>query len=103
MAATYADRAITDPIAITYASTITPIAAQGALFRCTATGDLTLANPTGGVDGQWIRVEITASGATRTLSLTGITPTVSIPSGGKWAGDFVYDGTDWWLSDGVSA
>lgn len=43
-------RAITDPITLTYASTVTPNAAQGALFRVAATSDLTLADPTGGVD-----------------------------------------------------
>lgn len=93
-------RAVLDPIAITYASTITPNAAQGALFKCTATGNLTLADPIGGVDGQTIRVEITASGAAVVLTLTSITGTVTIPNGGKWAGELAYDGTDWWLTDG---
>jgi hypothetical protein len=101
--ATRADRAITDPITLTYASTITPPAAQGSLFRVAATGDLTLNDPTGGVDGQWLRIEVTASGATRTLTLAGITGTIAIPSGSKWAGDLGFDGTDWWLSDGASS
>jgi len=97
------DRAITDPITITYGATITPDAATGSLFRCTATGNITLANPTGGVDGQWIRVEITASGADRVLTLTGVTGTITIPSAGKWVGDLLFDGTDWWLEDGAIA
>jgi hypothetical protein len=97
------ERAITDPITLTYATTITPDAATGALFRVVATGNLTLNDPTGGVDGQWVRVEITASGASRTLTLAGITPTVTIASGARWAGDLVYDGTDWWLDDGAAA
>lgn len=93
-------RAVLDPITISYASTITPNASQGSLFRCTATGNLTLADPIGGVDGQVLRVEITASGADRTLTLSGITPAVTITNGSTWAGELAYDGTNWLLTDG---
>jgi len=96
-------RAVLDPISIAYAATITPNASQGSLFRCTATGPITLADPTGGVDGQVVRIEITASGADRVLTLTSIATTITITSGSKWAGELVYDGTDWWVTDGTSA
>jgi hypothetical protein len=43
---------------VTYASTITPDATTGNYFRCTLTGNVTLAAPTGGVDGQKVIIEL---------------------------------------------
>lgn len=93
---------ITPLATISYAATITPDAAASSTFRCTATGDLTLADPINGADGQTIRVEILASGATRTLSFAGGTATaVTIPSGTWWKGDLTYHAntTTWVLVD----
>jgi hypothetical protein len=90
-------RAITDPITIPYAATIAPNAGQGTLFRVSATGNLTLTDPTGGVDGQYIRVEITASGAARTVTLAGAL--VAIPNGARRDFEASYDGTNWYFVD----
>lgn len=89
-----AERAIADAVAIPYAPTITLNAAQGTRFCIEATGDLTLPDPEGGVDGQCIRVEVLASAAARTLTLSGITSTISIPSGELWIGDLEYRDDD---------
>lgn len=87
------------PVTITYAATITPNAAAGNLFRCTATGDLTLADPTGPTDGQTVDVEILASGADRALTVGGTATT--IPSGKWWLGTLRYSSTatGWFLVD----
>lgn len=70
------------PVTVGYASSITPNATQGALFRITATGNFTLNEPTGGTDGQTIALEVVASGAAVSMSFAGgaLTP-VSIPNG----------------------
>jgi hypothetical protein len=52
----------------TYAATITPNAGNGNHVRITATGNLTLNAPTGGVDGQRLLIEINGSGADRTVT-----------------------------------
>lgn len=90
-------RAIVDPITVPYATTVAVNAGQGTLFRCTATGNLTLADPTGGVDGQYIRVEITASGGARTVTLAGVP--VVIPASGRRDFEASYDGTNWYFVD----
>jgi hypothetical protein len=87
------------PQTITYASTITPNAGTGSLFRCTATGDLTLADPINGVDGQTVVVEILASGADRTLNFAGGGTAVVIPSGQWWVGTLRLNGSTWLLDD----
>lgn len=103
------------PQTITYASTITPNAAAGVDFRCTATGDLTLAAPSSPTDGQNITVSILASGAVRTLTVssailltTSVTPTVAIGSGKRWFGMLTYSslggaGTWYLLASSVQA
>ena len=92
-------RVASTPVAVTYAATTTINAATGTRFKLVATGDLTLAAPTNPVDGQQITVVILASGATRALTIsgsiqltTGLSASVSIPSGKRWIGGFVYDG-----------
>lgn len=86
------------PQTITYATTITPNAASGSLFRCTATGNLTLNDPTGGVNGQAVTVEILASGADRTLNFEGGVTAVTITSGQWWSGTLRLNGSTWLLA-----
>jgi hypothetical protein len=83
------------PVVLSYAASLTINATQGALFRVTATGNLTLADITGGTQGQLVTLEVRASGADR--SFTAVGQTVTIPAGTKWWGDFRYDaGLDEW-------
>lgn len=57
------------PVAITWASTITPNAAAGNTFRCTLAGATTIAAPTNPIDGQTITFELTQDGTgSRTVS-----------------------------------
>jgi hypothetical protein len=58
-------------IALTDAATITTDASYGHHFRVTIAGNRTLGAPTNPTDGQRALWEVTASGASRTLSLTG--------------------------------
>lgn len=86
------------PQNLPYAATITPNAASGALFRITAPGDFTLANPINGTDGQAIVVEVLATGGTRTVSFTAGYPSIGIPSGSRWTSTLRYNATlDAWL------
>jgi hypothetical protein len=84
--------------------TITPNAAVGSRFRHTALGDVTLADPTGGVDGQTVIVEVEASGADRVLSFVGETADITIPVGECWKGELIYHGPtlEWFLDAGVN-
>lgn len=96
------EHGIVSPVTITYASTITPDAFAGSLFRCTATGNLTLNDPINGTDGQTIVVEILASGDQRILSFAGgAAGIVTIGSGTWWKGTLTYHsvGTTWVLTD----
>lgn len=83
---------------------ITPNATAGpGPHRHIATANVTLAPPTGGVDGQGITVVVTADGATRTVSFPGGTlSSVTIPLGESWIADLLYQqATDeWQLRDG---
>lgn len=66
------------PIGVAYATTVTP-AASGAftLQRIIATGNLTIAVPTGGADGNEIELWITSSGGSFTLTLNA---SIKVPS-----------------------
>lgn len=89
------------PVTVTYAASLTLDATLGALFRCTATGNLTLADITGGVNGQEITLEVRASGADRTVTVAG-TSTV-VQAGQWWSGSLRYNAsTDTWLLTGSS-
>lgn len=78
---------------------ITPDASTGSVFRHAATANVTLTEPTGGVDGQAVTVAVLASGAARTLTVAGV-GSVSIPSGRWWVGELRYDAaTSTWLLD----
>jgi len=50
------------PLTLTYGATLATDATLADLFRCTLTGPVTLANPTGGVDGQMLRWEFKQDG-----------------------------------------
>jgi hypothetical protein len=82
-------------VTITYAASITPDASLGCVFDVTATGNLTLADISNGVDGQLVNIRVTASGAARTLTVTGVYSTL-IASGSRWVGWFRYDGASGW-------
>lgn len=91
-------RLATAPVTVTYAASITPNAALGSVFRVTATGDLTVADITGGTDGQTVALEVLASGADRTVAITG-GGSVTVPSGQWWTASFRYNATaSAWLS-----
>ena len=77
-----APRFVTPPTTITYAATVTPDASVSSLFRVTATGDLTIANPANPVNGQLVVVEVLASGADRSVTAAGLTFVVRA---GTWA------------------
>lgn len=92
-----------DPTPVVLTATggvITPDAAAGSVFRHEASADVTLAEPTGGVDGQEIAVAVLASGGARTLTVAGA-GSVSIPAGRWWVGELRYDATTttWLLDD----
>lgn len=76
------DLNILAPQNLSYSPTITPDASTGALFRVTAPGDFTLANPISGTDGQAVVVEVLASGGQRTVSFSaGVGSPIVVPSG----------------------
>jgi hypothetical protein len=54
----------------TFAATYTPDASLGNHLRITATGDMTINPPTGGVDGQRLAIEISAGAASRTITFS---------------------------------
>jgi hypothetical protein len=92
------DLNILAPQNVPYAATITPNAATGALFRVTAVGDVTLADPINGTDGQAVVIEVLASGGSRTVSFAAGYPSVTIPAGNRWSGTLRYDSSvNGWL------
>ena len=91
---------VTPIILAAVSGTITPNANAGSLFRHTATADVELADPTGGVDGQTVTVEVEASGADRILSFDGSAVTVTVPEDAWWRGEYTYhQSTSEWLLD----
>jgi hypothetical protein len=80
---------ITSVVPVTYAATVTLNAMAGSTFRCTATGNLTLADITGGYDGQSITFMVKASGADQVLTVAG--DAYTILSGKWWIGDLQYN------------
>jgi hypothetical protein len=89
---------VATPVVVPFATAVTLNATQGSLFRCTATGDLTLDDIVGGTDGQTIVFEVLASGAARTLFFTGSVTSVSIATNQQWAGSFRYRAaSDSWI------
>jgi hypothetical protein len=89
-ARTLLTRAAAAPVTVTYASSVTLDATLGSTFRITATGNITLADITGGVDGQVVTLEILASGGDRVVTITG-GGAVTVASGTWWSGSFRYN------------
>lgn len=87
--ATALEAGIRTPVAITYASTITPDSDAGSVFYCIATGNLTLAEPINPVNGKHLTVAVQASGATVRLTLPNGS-VILIPSGEWWIGKMLY-------------
>lgn len=56
------------PFTLTYAASLTPAATNGNYQVCTLTGDPVLNPPTGGADGQLLRIRFIASSAQRTVT-----------------------------------
>lgn len=57
-------------IPVTYAASVTPDGLLGNRFTITATGALTIATIANGYDGQTVRIEVTASGGSRAVTMT---------------------------------
>jgi hypothetical protein len=93
---------IADPVVVPYATSVTLNATQGSLFRCVASGDITLDDIVGGTDGQMIVFEVQGSGASRALHFTGSTDSVDIASGQWWVGTLRHVAANnvWLLDDG---
>lgn len=92
-------RAVSTPVPVTFAATLTIDASIGTRFKTTATADFTLAAPTNPVDGQQVTVVVLAQTTTRNLTVagtilltTGLSATVAIVAGKKWIGGLIYDG-----------
>jgi hypothetical protein len=79
---------IAQPVIVPYSSSIAIDATQGALFYVVATGDLALADITGGTAGQLIEVWVGAAAADRVLTAFGIA--ISVPQDIWWMGRFRY-------------
>jgi hypothetical protein len=66
------------PAPIAYATTLLVNSGAGALYRCTLTGNVTIAAPLNPTDGDRVKFWLLASGGAWTLSLSGIViPTTS--------------------------
>lgn len=88
--ATMLTRLSATPVTSTTSGSVTPDASQACAFFYTATGNLTISDISNGIDGQLVYIQVTASGAARTLIVTGLFSRV-LPSGERWAGHFRYD------------
>lgn len=90
------------PVAITYNASLTPVASDGNYRVCTATGNLTLNEPTSPADGQMWRIRIIASGAQRTVTLNAgrlpshIDEELIVPSGDRCDIGLLYETGDGW-------
>lgn len=73
-----APRIITPPVTLTDAATIAIDAALGNIFRCALTADRAIGAPTNPVDGQYMMLELTASGGARVPTFNTI---YEMPSG----------------------
>lgn len=81
------------PVSVTYAASITLNASLSCVHRVTATGNLTLTDITQGIDGQSVHLEVYASGADRTVTISGV-GTIPVPSGTWWSATFRFNATD---------
>jgi hypothetical protein len=94
------------PIALSFASTLSPDVNDGWYRKVTLTGAATLNPPANGVDGIKWKARFTASGADRTLTLNSAikVPSLSsfagsqvIASGKTWILQLEYNGSAWIL------
>jgi hypothetical protein len=91
------------PISLDYAASLTPPADQGNYRVVAATGNLTLNAPSGGTDGQMLRIRVIASGASRTVTFdaglrrpTAIGSSLVIGSGKRGDIGLLYEAADGW-------
>jgi hypothetical protein len=91
------------PVVTPYAASLTLNAAAGNNLLCTATGNLTLNEPAGGADGQWLHLRVIASGAQRVVTFGGalkrpssIASTLTIPSGQRGDIGLYFESTYGW-------
>jgi hypothetical protein len=92
------------PVDLPDQPTITADASRGDYFRVQLGGDRALGVPTDGADGQRILIEAVASGAERTLTISGaialsagIGPSVTIAAGKRWFGELVHVSALGWV------
>jgi len=91
-------------VTLTHSATVTPDANAGKSFKWTMTGDATLAVPTNGSEGTRLFIAILASGADRTLTLsgsyrltTGTSASIVIPNSKSQFIGLRYNGTNWYV------
>lgn len=91
------------PFVLTYAASLTPVATDGNYQVCTCTGDPVVNPPTGGTDGQLLRIRFIASGAQRTITFAAglrrpaaITSTLVIGSNKRADVGLAYEDGDGW-------
>lgn len=87
---------------LSYSATVTPDASVAKSFKLSMTGDATLAVPTNGAEGNRLFIAVTASGADRTLTLsgsyrltTGTSATIVIPNTKTQYIGLRYNGSAW--------
>lgn len=89
---------ILTPTTVAYAASVSIDATSGSLFRITATGPVTIAAITGAIDGQSVAVQVTASGADRTViwSVGGVaTATITSGTTATWRLIYYSSGSSW--------
>lgn len=91
------------PFTLAYAASLTPVASDGNYQVCTLTGDPVLNPPTGGADGQLLRIRFIASAADRTVTLASglrrpstIGSTLVIVSGKRGDVGLAFEAADGW-------
>jgi hypothetical protein len=91
------------PFVLTFATSLTPSAANGNYQVCTTTNNLTLNVPTGGIDGQMLRLRFIASGGSYTITFhaslrrpASIASTLVIASTKRGDVGLLYEAADGW-------
>jgi hypothetical protein len=91
------------PVVQPYASSLTLNATAGNNRICTATGNITLNEPTGGADGQLIMLRVIASGAQRVVTFGAalkrpgsIASSLTVPSGQRGTVGLYFESTYGW-------
>jgi hypothetical protein len=88
-------------VPVSFSTSITLNATQGAMFQLEANEDFTLDGIIGGTNGQSIAFDVSALNAERIMSFTDDVDSIAIPAGTRWIGTFTYKDTDgdWLLRD----